>query len=199
MSSVTPAVESVLAGGVIANRARVTARGLEIARWGPSRLRFARALTTASRGDARAAFVGDVRDCYGSIAPDVVERALREAGASGADAARVSDQLRRFGARGVRGLPVGPEPSAILANAVLTSVDAALADAAGAPVLRWVDDVVVFTESVRAAERVAGAFEVALGALSLRSHPTKCRVVTDPCELGRSPSEVSTWRARPVA
>ena len=50
--------------------------------------------------------------------------------------------LRRIARAGTPGLPIGPEPSAVLANAVLATADAA-ATHAGVRLLRWVDDVVL--------------------------------------------------------
>ena len=78
------------------------------------------------------------------------------------------------------GLPVGPEPSAVVANAVLTPVDRALSDA-GIRHLRWVDDLVL------AAEDPGAALEVLRGSLAtvgLRLNERKTRVVLDPRAIG---------------
>ena len=50
-------------------------------------------------------------------------------------------QLARLGQTGVRGLPVGPDPSAWMAEAVLAIADERARLAGTAPI-RWVDDVV---------------------------------------------------------
>lgn len=179
VGAVTPYVQRALAPGVMANRARATDGAVDLEPWQVARRRHLRAIDSASRTRGGAAFVGDVRDCYGSITPETVERALRRIGAPGEPAAAVVQVLRGFDARGVVGLPVGPSPSAVLANAVLTSVDAAVARASEGIVLRWVDDVVVFTADRRAARRAAGAFDRALGELGLVAHDGKCAVLDD--------------------
>ena len=113
----------------------------------------------------------------------MVRRALHRIGAPPDAVTAIDGIVRRFGAEGVRGLPVGPEPSAVLANAVLGSVDRALATAIGGPSLRWVDDVVAVVEDGRAARRAADAFARSLDRLGLEAHPGKCRVIHDPTAL----------------
>jgi hypothetical protein len=68
----------------------------------------------------------------------------------------------------------------VLANAVLASVDEAVARAAGAPVFRWVDDLVVVSDDRRGAVAAATAFARSLAALGLEPNPAKTRVVDDP-------------------
>jgi len=183
VAAVTPAVERALGDGVVANRARSIPRRVALEPWGAARRRYARSIASTAAGPWRAAFIGDVRDCYGSIDPAVVERALRSVGAPGQPVEAIVAVLRRFGDHGVHGLPVGPEPSAVLANAVLASVDRALKAEIGGPSFRWVDDVVVFTHDRREARRAAATFSRALDALGLEPHPVKCRVVGDPHAL----------------
>jgi hypothetical protein len=188
VARVVPAAERALGPGVIAHRARATATGFELERWPAARRRFLRSVASASAGPARAAFVGDVADCYGSILPAAVDAALRRVGAP-EDAVRAIDELlRRFAAHGVRGLPVGPEPSAILANVVLGPVDRALTEATGGPSFRWVDDVVTLAADVAAARRAAAAFARSLDRLGLAAHPGKCRVVDDAAAIRTSVS-----------
>ena len=175
VAAVVPAVERGLVDGVMANRARTSAVGVVLQPWGSARRRFRRLVAAAARSSS-AAFVGDVADCYGSISTVAVERALAGLGVGAEDVARVCDVLRSLEERGVRGLPVGPAPSAVLANAVLAPVDRALREAADAPVLRWVDDVVAFASDSRGAERIAAAFHRTLDEAGLLAHPTKCRV-----------------------
>jgi hypothetical protein len=77
----------------------------------------------------------------------------------------------------VRGLPIGPEPSAVLANAVLAEMDGAIRRA-GARHLRWVDD--VFLWGTRAdVRRALGALDDALSRAGLALHPEKTRVLAD--------------------
>src|SRR5205809_1035983 len=63
---------------------------------------------------------------------------------------------------GVRGLPVGPDPSAILANGILAIADRAAAAEAGGHPIRWVDDVVLVAAGRRSATRAFDAWRRAL-------------------------------------
>lgn len=174
-----PEVERALAPTVFANRAGgADAWRTILEPWTIARARYERAVRAAESGRGRAWFVGDVADCYGSITPPVVGRALRSMGVDPSLTGHIERMLRSFEERGVRGLPVGPAPSAVLANAVLASVDDAVARAAGSPVLRWVDDVVVGAcpARARAAEET---YERSLRALGLRPHAVKTGVVED--------------------
>jgi hypothetical protein len=114
--------------------------------------------------------VSDVRDCY----PSVRERAL--------EAVACSDQLRAFLRgmvdAGVHGIPVGPDPSAILANGVLANADRAAA-AAGCRPIRWVDDVVLVAAGRRPVIRAFDAWRRALAELGLEAHDGKTRMFTD--------------------
>jgi hypothetical protein len=112
---------------------------------------------------------GDVRDCYGSIAPAVAARAL---GAVGIDATPLFAVLERTAAAGVRGIPVGPHPSALLANAVLAASDEAVL-ATGALIHRWVDDVVIVGRDRVHAARALDAWVRALGIAGLSAHEGK--------------------------
>jgi hypothetical protein len=190
-----PAVERGLAVGVMGNRARTGTRGVDLQPWASARRRFQREVALAA-ASSRAAFVGDVLECYASIRPSAVERSLSDLGAPPGDVARVCDLLRGFEERGLPGLPVGPAPSAVLANAVLAPVDRALREAAGGPVFRWVDDVVAFTSSRAGAERAAGAFHRALEELGLEAHPLKCRLTLDVAEVVTGASVASGVRGR---
>ncbi|MGZ8613087.1 MAG: RNA-directed DNA polymerase [Actinomycetota bacterium] len=179
VSAVTPAVERALGDGVVANRARSTPIGVVLEPWGAARRRYARSIASAAAGPWRAAFIGDVRDCYGSIGPPIVERALRNLGAPEQPIEHIVGILRRLEERGVRGLPVGPHPSAVLANAALVSVDRDLGEATSGPAFRWVDDVVVLAMDRPGARHAAATFTRALDTLGLTSHPAKCRIVDD--------------------
>ena len=148
------------------------------------------AAATAS-GRFRAAFVGDISDCYGSIEAATVGRSLRSLGVHDAAVDVVVEILRSFDARGVRGLPIGPPASAVLANAVLAPVDRVLAEASGGPVLRWVDDVVVFAAVPARAMATQAAFSRSLRDLGLTPHPTKSATVDDPAAVLPSASRAS--------
>ena len=180
VAAVTPQAERALTPGVVANRARVNSERLELEPWRRARGRFMRSLSAAIKGPSRAAFVGDVQDCYGCITPATVERVLHMLGVAPGRIERLATLLRSFESRGVRGLPIGPYPSAVLANVVLAPVDDALREAAVRPIFRWVDDVVVFAPDVVAAHRTAAAFDRALSALGLSVNDAKSHIVDDP-------------------
>lgn len=180
VAAVTPVIEGSLSDGVVANRARVMQGRLELEPWTLASRRYRGALRAASRGPSRAAFVGDVRDCYGSISPATVSSALHVMGARRDRVEDLAGILASFEARGVRGLPVGPDPSAVLANAVLAPVDTAVREVAGFAAMRWVDDVVVFTRDVARARRAASAFHRAVRAVGLEANDSKCRVIDEP-------------------
>ena len=193
VATVAPRVERALGPGVVANRSRPAGPTFELEPWRIARRRFRNSVAEAMVA-ARSVFVGDVLDCYGSISTATVERALRRVGVPWAEIEHVTELLRSFHDRGVRGLPIGPEPSAVLANAVLAPVDRALADTSANHVLRWVDDVIVFAPDQRVAERAAAAFERTLREIGLVAHPDKCRIVDDqrviaPVGSAPSPSE----------
>ncbi|HXJ64445.1 MAG TPA: hypothetical protein VNN79_11880 [Actinomycetota bacterium] len=116
----------------------------------------------------------DVRNCFGSILPDAVAAALDGCEADRGAAAAVQGLLVRFDEDGVSGLPVGPEPSAVLANAVLGLADRSLRSE-GFAFARWCDDVVMRVPGgdVRAAE---DAWTAALAPLGLLPAPEKTRV-----------------------
>jgi len=114
--------------------------------------------------------VSDVRDCY----PSVGERALEAIGCS----RELGSFLRALADAGVRGLPVGPDPSAILANGVLAHADR-LAAAAGCRPIRWVDDVVFAAAGPGGAIRAFDAWRRGLAELGLEAHDGKTRMFTD--------------------
>jgi hypothetical protein len=163
--SLGPEVFAVRAGHVESVR-RSPSWAVARAAW-RSALRLA--IGEAAPGTAFA--VADVRDCYGSISLETITVLL------GPEAARAVALLHRFHERGVRGLPVGPEPSAVLANAALSRLDRAIRSA-GARHLRWVDDVVLWgrAEEVRTA---MAAMRTVGEAIGLALHRGKTRVFAD--------------------
>jgi hypothetical protein len=169
-----PAIEARLGPDVLANRAlgRGALEHTTLESWVEPRRGFHRALRRlAGRGDVT---MIDVLDCYGTIRPHTVESALGPLHRR--DAAGIVRLLGRFEDAGVRGLPVGPEPSAILANAVLSGLDRAL-DRAGVRHVRWVDDVAIASGDEASARRALGAAVEALEALGLALNERKTRVL----------------------
>jgi hypothetical protein len=186
---VVPRVEENLSRAVLAERVALRyppAGGPRIAATDPRTARaHARARATRlARSRPGPVILADVRSCYASIAPEVVERRLRLLECA-EDASSVRAVLERLSELGVRGLPVGPRGSAVLANAVLSRVDEEIA-AARALHLRWVDDVVIFPgnrDPERVLDRVAGA----LHDLGLSLALEKCAIGTlEATRFGRS-------------
>jgi hypothetical protein len=182
VAAVTPTIERRLGPEVLADRSLpgTNAGIIRLAPWEPARLRWRR---QASRGlgGARAVVVADVRDCFGSIGAASVVRSLAQAGAPSSAIDRVTECLRMFAEDGVRGLPIGPVASAVLANAVLATLDDAVRGR-GVPHLRWVDDVVAFGGSPRAAGQALDALRAAAADIGLALHDEKTRIVDDPWE-----------------
>jgi hypothetical protein len=77
---------------------------------------------------------------------------------------------------GVRGLPIGPAPSAVIANAVLVAGDEALV-ASGAEFVRWVDDWWLAARSAGHAIELVEVLAAALQPLGLRLHEAKTRLL----------------------
>lgn len=177
----TPMIERTLGPEVMANRALGRGARLEarLEPWRPARIAWRRALETASgTWPLQAVLVADVRHCYASIRPMVLAARLRALGADPAELRRLEVLLERFGEEGVRGLPIGPAPSAILANAVLAEVDERLRRS-GTPHLRWVDDVVAFAASRHQAMAAFDALRRGLDAVGLAPNDSKTRILTD--------------------
>jgi hypothetical protein len=147
--------------------------GWRLEHWRAARARWRAALLGASSAEpASTVFaVADVRECYTSIAPATVAAAL------GPAAEAAVGLLRRFAEAGVRGLPVGPDPSAVIANAVLAGLDLAVASA-GVRHLRWVDDVVLWGERASVV-RALVELRAAAAALGLHLHDGKTRLLDD--------------------
>jgi hypothetical protein len=173
--SVLPTVERASGPWAPANRGRVTSGGLALEDWRAARGRF-RAAARSNLDGAASVFLGDVEDCYGSIGSSTVVSALRRLGIDAVDAGRIGAILADLERRGVRGLPVGPDASAILGNAVLLLVDQDFARE-GLTFLRWVDDVAVFAPNQDVAMHARDVFRSALAHLELRVNDAKTMVV----------------------
>ena len=100
-------------------------RGLILEPWRPARRRWIRQANRLAR-DARWVAITDVRECYPSMTVAAVCARLCALGVSAVTAEDVCGWLRTFADAGVDGLPIGPAPSALLADAMLSSSDEAI-------------------------------------------------------------------------
>jgi len=146
--------------------------------WAISRRRWSAVARRLARR-ARVVATADVRDCYRSMGPDAVQARLRAIGSPDRCVTGVEAWARTFADVGLRGLPVGPTASAILADAVLAAGDDALR-AFGATHLRWVDDVAIFSSGRRGASAALDTLMAAWEQLGLEPNGTKTGVHTDP-------------------
>jgi hypothetical protein len=179
------ATERRLGREVLADRVRARpgsgSSAIRLEDWERARRRWRADVVNGLEGTTRALVVTDVRDCFASIAPEVVHRVLREAGAPRDAVERVIACLRAFADEGVAGLPVGPAASAVLANVTLVALDDALRRR-GTPHLRWVDDVVAFAPSKADALLVLAELHRASAGIGLQLHDAKTRLIDDPGE-----------------
>ena len=181
--------DRALSEAVIADR--LSADGVTRESWRSARRRFAaevRRLATAIPGPV---VLLDVRRCFESIAPSVVEDALLAAGCRPSQVAAIRRFLERLGDEGVQGLPIGPLESSVLANPVLACVDEALRRT-GVPVLRWVDDIVAFPGRQTPPESVIRVAADALAEQGLSLAAEKTRVIEHPDALADLPASLST-------
>lgn len=114
----------------------------------------------------------DVEEFYASVTPPVLSRALTAVGAP-EDSQLAAGMLETWCTDGYQGLPVGPVGSAVLANAVLRSVDEALSFL---QFVRWVDDYVIALPSDRAASEILERLDTSLERLGLRRSVPKTGV-----------------------
>jgi len=181
VSVVALRVDGGLSPSVAANRVAIATTHpsrLVLRSFRDERVAFGRRLARLARRTPCLLFA-DVRECYRSIAPDVVGVSLRALGCDGASVDAVAAFLGTLRELGVEGLPVGPDPSAVLANAVLAEADRAL-ERIGARYLRWVDDLVVGVDGSRGAATVLEVAGEALDRVGLRLNDAKTRLVLDP-------------------
>ena len=178
--SLGPEVTAGRTPGAAPGRRAGTGRGLRLQAWRRAWRRHLRAVSRMGAGEGPLVRL-DVRDCFGSIEAEVVREALGRCGTPPREARELLELLRRFEADGIRGLPVGPEPSAVLANLALSRADAALRSL-GLPFVRWCDDVTLAIGREDPSVAVE-AWASALRALSLRPAPEKLRL----SERGETP------------
>ena len=176
VARVAGTIERMLGPEVAANRTLPGRVALVLEPWTRAWSRHQARLKRLLHGRRGAVMVADVRDCFGRIAPETVERSLAGLGCDPGDVAALGRLLRMLSLGGTNGLPVGPDPSGVLANAVLSFVDRALANH-GARHLRWVDDFVIRTESPVAATEIQEVLRQALESVGLEVAPEKCRIV----------------------
>jgi hypothetical protein len=176
---IAPCIEGVLGPEVLANRVGALGR---LEPWRHARARW-RSEVDRRLGAGRppSVLVADVRECYASIGDRAVAASLRAAGVPASDIEAILSLIARFHDEGVHGLPVGPEPSAVLANAVLAGADDALR-AAGVAHLRWVDDFIVFAPDDGRARAGLEALHRSLTAVGLELNEAKTRLARDPLE-----------------
>jgi len=162
----------------MANRASQdqAARGrLRLEPLGPARARWRREAGRLLATGPGTVVLADVRDCYRSIRGEVVVDALLRAGCRPEVVASLGRLLNRWESAGSPGLPVGPLPSAVLANAVLAPVDREIDDAGWGHV-RWVDDLMVTARDRDAGAEILERLRACLARLGLRLAEEKCRV-----------------------
>jgi hypothetical protein len=121
----------------------------------------------------------DVSRFYDEITPEMVGAALEASGSSNTDHGDIVRLLRLFRNAGVPGVPVGPDPSAVLANAVLTVVDETLRGG-GFHFIRWVDDLLISAPGSRDLSAGESAVEAALARIGLTSNAAKHHRFEDP-------------------
>jgi hypothetical protein len=182
VARLAPSIERRLGSAVVANRVVLTGEPPSLEPWAAAKARFRRALPSAPTGRSAIVLATDVRDCYGSIRPAALGRVLADLGCDPHDVAGVLRRLERLHAEGVRGLPIGPAASAVLANATLAPGDRAIASA-GVRHVRWVDDVVMWAPSASDLVRAGDRWRRALAAVGLEENTEKVRLL-DPETAG---------------
>lgn len=190
VARVAPLVEAALGNEVVANRVAFAGPGppfLRLQPWRPARARF---LMTARRMSAAAGtlLVADVCRCYPSIGPELVGETLLRLGCEGGDVRDVVAALKSLAMAGVPGLPIGPDPSAVLANAVLAPADHALR-VMGARHLRWVDDFWVFAPDLGAGEAALRQLRASLGRAGLFLAVEKTRLIDRPEDIAAAAAD----------
>ncbi len=128
----------------------------------------ARELAAGSLGVLRT----DVRSFYASVAPSVAFRSLVDLDVEPQVASRTADMLDGWGSEGYAGLPIGPPGSAVIANAVLASVDAELDS-----FIRWVDDYAIALRNQRDLPVVLERLDESLARIGLDRSEPKTEVV----------------------
>lgn len=197
VAEVAPVVEAALGSEVHAARV-VRARPLRLEPWREARDRMAVAAAQMRRG-ASAVLMLDVERCFDRMRHDIVLCELARLGCTSREVEHVGSVLAEFAAAGVPGLPIGPEPSSVLANATLARLDEAL-HRTGSTHVRWMDDVALFAADADGIEAALMAARAALRVLGLTVRPDKLRVIrigsgAPRRGVARLPAEPFTWLA----
>ena len=116
----------------------------------------------------------DVEDFYPSITPEVLVRTLAELGVPRQDSRLAGQMIDGWSESGYPGLPIGPVASAVLANAVLASVDTAMGSL---HFVRWVDDYLFAVPSEGALTGILDRLDVSLERLHLRRSVPKTELL----------------------
>jgi hypothetical protein len=116
----------------------------------------------------------DVEDFYPSITPEVLVRTLAELGVPRQDSRLAGQMIDGWSESGYRGLPIGPVGSAVLANALLASVDTAMGSL---HFVRWVDDYLFAVPSERAITGILDGLDISLEQLHLRRSVPKTELL----------------------
>jgi hypothetical protein len=176
---VASSLAAALGPQVHANRIVGWSGGLPVLEpWRDARRRWVADVRRLALG-ARVVVTADVRDCYPSIRPGPLRQRLQALDAPAEAIDEVEAWLRIFADHDIRGLPVGPATSAVLAEAVLAAGDQALRSA-GVPYVRWVDDVAIFAAHRCQAVAALDILLEAWGDLGLAPDETKTGLHTDP-------------------
>ncbi|MGH2738896.1 MAG: RNA-directed DNA polymerase [Actinomycetota bacterium] len=173
VAEVATPIEGRLSRTVLANRVHKGLGGWRLQAVGPA-LRQARRRAAHLARTSPLIVRTDVTEFYPAVTPSVLARSLRDIGAGRTEASLAADMLDGWGSDGYAGLPIGPDPSAVLANAVLWSVDMAIE---GWPWLRWVDDYFLAAVSDQHAEQAIEKLEASLDRLGLKRSVGKTDIV----------------------
>lgn len=168
-------VERALGREVVATRA--SSRPGVLLSWKPARARWLaqtrRAMADSNRPIALAT---DIRECFASASTSAVSSSLRRLGADRDETSEIEGWLDDLQDHGVRGLPVGPAGSMVLANSVLTRIDDALR-ASGIAFMRWVDDIVTFNADEEQASATLETIAMAAWSTGLTLNAKKTRLL----------------------
>ncbi|MHB1582791.1 MAG: RNA-directed DNA polymerase [Acidimicrobiales bacterium] len=148
--------------------------------------RRGRAHAFASSDEFEALAKLDVKSYYPSIDLETLARVLiTDLGCSPGDVEMITELLRDWqDVWGVKGVPIGPEASGLLGNAMLVPLDWAF-DAAGIGFTRFTDDVTLFLRPGHDWDAIHEQVVAVLGSLGLELNEKKTRYVTDPLEACR--------------
>lgn len=124
------------------------------------------------------ALVVDVADFYNQISHHTLENQLDESGFPREAIKWILDLFKRVTANVSRGIPVGPHPAHLLAEASLIPVDNSLSSR-GITFCRFVDDIVLFAESeTQARERLYQVAETLDKQQHLQLQRAKTKILT---------------------